>query len=74
MFTFLLANPNNVVCVNCNAGKGRTGTAISCFQIYSHLTDNFIDAITYYGWKDSQLEEEYHNQANKDTFNILKWH
>ena len=51
MFTFLLSNPNNVVCVNCNAGKGRTGTAISCFQIYSHLTDNFIDAITYYGWK-----------------------
>jgi hypothetical protein len=40
-----------VVVVNCNAGKGRTGTSIACFLIYCGLTDNFIHAITYYGHK-----------------------
>lgn len=37
--------------VHCNAGKGRTGTLISCFLIYSGLADNAKDAISYYGWK-----------------------
>ena len=37
--------------VHCNAGKGRTGTLISCFLIYSGLANNYIDAINYYGWK-----------------------
>lgn len=51
MFKFLSENQFNVVAVNCNAGKGRTGTSISCFLIYSYMASNFIDAITYYGWK-----------------------
>jgi phosphatidylinositol-3,4,5-trisphosphate 3-phosphatase and dual-specificity protein phosphatase PTEN len=51
MFKFLTENPHNVVSVNCNAGKGRTGTSISCFLVYSHMAANFIDAITYYGWR-----------------------
>jgi phosphatidylinositol-3,4,5-trisphosphate 3-phosphatase/dual-specificity protein phosphatase PTEN len=51
MFKFLNENNSNVVAVNCNAGKGRTGTSISCFLMYSGLSDNFIHAITYYGWK-----------------------
>ena len=37
--------------MHCNAGKGRTGTLISCFLIYSGLADNANDAITYYGFK-----------------------
>ena len=41
----------NIVIVNCNAGKGRTGTSISCFLIYSGLSANAQDAIVYYGWK-----------------------
>lgn len=51
MFRTLQANNKNVVVVNCNAGKGRTGTSISCFLIYSGFSDNFINAITFYGWK-----------------------
>ena len=39
-------NPKNVVIVHCNAGKGRTGTLISCYLIYSGLSDNAKDAIT----------------------------
>jgi phosphatidylinositol-3,4,5-trisphosphate 3-phosphatase/dual-specificity protein phosphatase PTEN len=51
MFKYLMQNRKNVVSVNCNAGKGRTGTSISCFLIYSGLAENYKNAITYYGWK-----------------------
>lgn len=40
----------NIVIVNCNAGKGRTGTSIASFMIFSGLAENSNDAITYYGW------------------------
>ena len=46
-----IENPKNVVVVHCNAGKGRTGTLISCYLIYSGLAESAKDAITYYGWK-----------------------
>ncbi len=49
--TYLLESPDNVVIVNCNAGKGRTGTSITCFLMYSGLSENAKDAITYYGWQ-----------------------
>lgn len=51
MYIFLNKKKENIVLVNCNAGKGRTGTSISCFFMYSGLADNAVDAITYYGWK-----------------------
>lgn len=37
--------------MNCNAGKGRTGTSIASFFIFSGLSENAADAITYYGHK-----------------------
>ena len=51
MYTFLSAADANIVIVNCNAGKGRTGTSIACFLMFSGLSSNATDAITYYGWR-----------------------
>lgn len=48
---YILEHHENIVIVNCNAGKGRTGTSISAFLLYSGLSDNALDAITYYGWQ-----------------------
>lgn len=50
MYNYLL-NPNHVVIVHWNAGKGRTGTSIAWFLIYSGLSETSQDAIRYYGRK-----------------------
>jgi len=49
--TIIVENVNHIVIVNCNAGKGRTGTSIACFLMYSGLAENAADAITFYGWQ-----------------------
>jgi protein-tyrosine phosphatase len=53
MFLFLTEKmtKERVITVNCNAGKGRTGTSIACFLIYSGLADNYKQAVNYYGNK-----------------------
>ena len=50
MYDFLM-DKDNVIVLHCNAGKGRTGTAVACFLLYSGLTDNVEDAIRFYGRK-----------------------
>lgn len=50
MYSYLM-DPQNVVVVHWNAGKGRTGTSIAWFLIYSGLSKNAQDAIRYYGRK-----------------------
>jgi phosphatidylinositol-3,4,5-trisphosphate 3-phosphatase/dual-specificity protein phosphatase PTEN len=37
-----------VVVVHCLAGKGRTGTAICCYLIYSARFQTATDALNYY--------------------------
>lgn len=46
---FLDKDPANVVAVHCKAGKGRTGTLISCLLLYMNIFDNAKDCLTYYG-------------------------
>lgn len=51
MYNYLIQNPERVIVVHCNAGKGRTGTSIGCFLLYSGLMKSAEDAIRYYGRK-----------------------
>ena len=49
IYDLMMKNDKAVAVLHCNAGKGRTGTAIACFLLYSGLADNFLNAIIFYG-------------------------
>jgi phosphatidylinositol-3,4,5-trisphosphate 3-phosphatase/dual-specificity protein phosphatase PTEN len=45
---FLDKDPLNVIAIHCKAGKGRTGTVICCYLIYSELCENAEQALNFY--------------------------
>ncbi len=48
---FLDQHPSNVLAIHCKAGKGRTGTMISCLLLDRYADKNItpLDALQYYG-------------------------
>jgi phosphatidylinositol-3,4,5-trisphosphate 3-phosphatase/dual-specificity protein phosphatase PTEN len=48
---FLLKNDDNVIVINCMAGKGRTGTIICCYLLFCGRFDNAEEAFKYYSLK-----------------------
>lgn len=45
---WLLSNIKNVIAVNCRAGKGRTGTLICCYLLFSGRFNKVNDALNFY--------------------------
>lgn len=52
--TWLIADPKNVAVVHCKAGKGRTGTMICCYLLYSGRYATADKALRYYGQERTQ--------------------
>jgi phosphatidylinositol-3,4,5-trisphosphate 3-phosphatase and dual-specificity protein phosphatase PTEN len=45
---WLLADNQNIIAVNCKAGKGRTGTLICCYLLFCGRLQSTEDALKYY--------------------------
>ena len=48
-YRFLQGDPENVIIVHCNSGKGRTGTGICAFLLFCGFFDNVDDCVRFYG-------------------------
>ena len=42
-------DPEHLIVVHCNSGKGRTGTAICAILLYIGFSDNMDDCLRFYG-------------------------
>lgn len=49
MYRWLKADPENVVVIHCNSGKGRAGTSCCCLLLYSGFFDNIYDCARLFG-------------------------
>ncbi|CAD8077045.1 unnamed protein product [Paramecium sonneborni] len=52
-----LKKQDRVIAVHCKAGKGRTGTMISCYLLFSKQYDSSKDALKYYAMIRTQNQE-----------------
>jgi phosphatidylinositol-3,4,5-trisphosphate 3-phosphatase and dual-specificity protein phosphatase PTEN len=48
---FMIKNPDSVVAIHCKAGKGRTGTIVCCYLIFSGICKTTEEAMEYYSIK-----------------------
>lgn len=65
VFLFLSKDINNVVAINCKAGKGRTGTIICCLMLFFGLFNNINDAFNYYSIKRFKFGEGVSQPSQK---------
>ena len=49
IFIIHVEDPEHIVVVHCNSGKGRTGTAICAILLYIGFSDNMDDCLRFYG-------------------------
>jgi phosphatidylinositol-3,4,5-trisphosphate 3-phosphatase and dual-specificity protein phosphatase PTEN len=54
---FLKESDENVVAINCRAGKGRTGTVICCYLLFSRRFEDPEEVLQYYSKKRFNLGE-----------------
>jgi phosphatidylinositol-3,4,5-trisphosphate 3-phosphatase/dual-specificity protein phosphatase PTEN len=59
---WLAQDPNNIVGINCKAGKGRTGLIICCFLLYSGQCADTAAALKYYGEKKNKRWKGGHDR------------
>lgn len=57
MHKWLSANEANVAAVHCKAGKGRTGTMICCYLLYSGQFTSAAEALSHYAQKRTHDEK-----------------
>jgi len=50
ILTWLQAHPDNIACIHCKAGKGRTGLIIVALLLYIGMWETADDALSYYAF------------------------